>query len=162
MYSVIRFCVFAENVLIIGMRQEFWNTIDHRVHRAVLTSYLERRREGDVSPNTRHETSDLFDHASRDRPRSVHKNSSVEFKSRGQVSRRAVLSKLAELVQFFVTRAVILLEKHGITTILREYSAMRDDPAAEAKGVLGDNTIFWPIYDAKIALHKALRCRSIP
>ena len=35
----------------------------------------------------------------------------------------------------------------------REYSAMRDGPAAEARGVLGENTIFGPIHDAKITLH---------
>ena len=29
---------------------------------------------------------------------------------------------------------------------------MRDDLAAEAKGVLGDNTIFGPIHDAKNSL----------
>ena len=49
-----------------------------------------------------------------------------------------------------VTPPVNLGAKHGITTVRREYSAMRDDPAAEAKGVLGDNTIFGPIDDAKI------------
>ena len=34
----------------------------------------------------------------------------------------------------------------------RESSAMRDDPTAEAKGVLGENTIFGPIHNAKISL----------
>ena len=64
------------------------------IYRAVLTGYLARRREGkNVSPNinlsisqelvtklTRHETSDVFDHASRDRPRCT-RDTSVEFKS---------------------------------------------------------------------------------
>ena len=82
--------------------------------RAVLTWYLERRREVDnVSPNTnlnvskelwtkptRHETSDLFDHASRDRPRSLHTNTSVEFKSLGQASGEAGISKLVEVEHF--------------------------------------------------------------
>ena len=58
---------------------------------------LGKRSEGDtVSPNTdlnlsqesvakltRHETSDLFDQASGDRPRSIHTNTSVELKSPG-------------------------------------------------------------------------------
>ena len=57
------------------------------IYMPVLTRYLDGRCEGDnVSPNsnlnfsqefvtklTMQETSDLFDHASRDRPRSVHK-----------------------------------------------------------------------------------------
>ena len=75
--------------------------------------YPERRSEGDeVSPDTnlnisqelvtkftRHETSALFHMASRNRPRSVHKNSSVEFKSPGQVSREAGFSKPLEVGQ---------------------------------------------------------------
>ena len=39
-----------------------------------------------------------------------------------------------------------------ITTTCREDTAMRDGPAADAKSVLGDNTISGPIYDARIAL----------
>ena len=44
---------------------------------------------------------------------------------------------------------------HRITTIrfAGEYSALRDDTAAEAKGALGDNTISFPIHDARISLH---------
>ena len=34
----------------------------------------------------------------------------------------------------------------------REDTAMRDDPAADAKSALGDNTISWPIHDARITL----------
>ena len=30
---------------------------------------------------------------------------------------------------------------------------MRDNPTTAPKGVLGDNTIFGPIHDAKITLH---------
>ena len=41
----------------------------------------------------------------------------------------------------------------GITTTCREYSATRDDPATEAKGVLGDDTTCGAIHDAKITLH---------
>ena len=40
-----------------------------------------------------------------------------------------------------------------ITTTCREHSATRDDPTAEAKGVLGDNTIFGPVHDAQNTLH---------
>ena len=77
-------------------------------YRAVLTWYLERRSEDDNVPaNTyldisqelgtklsRCETLDLLDMVSRNRQCSVHKNISVEFKSRGQVSREARFSKL--------------------------------------------------------------------
>ena len=89
---------------------------------------------------------------SSDGPHSVHKNTSVEFKSRRQVSREAGFSKSVEVRQFFVSRPAVLLEQHGITTTFRKYSAMRDDFAAEAKAVLGDNTIFGLIHDAKISL----------
>ena len=45
---------------------------------------------------------------------------------------------------------MILLTHLGTATTCREYSAVRDDSTAEAKGVLGDITIFGPIHDAKI------------
>ena len=82
---------------------------------------------------------------------SIQTNKSVEFKRRRQVSREAGFSKSVEVEQFFVTRPAILLEGHGITTTCREYSAMRDDVAAEAKGVVEDNTIFGPIHNAMIS-----------
>ena len=72
-----------------------------------------------VTKRPRDETSDFFDMTSRSRPRSVHKNSSVEFRSRGQVSREAGFSKLVEFNQYFVTRLKILLAKQGITTTCR-------------------------------------------
>ena len=139
------------------------------MYRTVLTRYLERRCEGDnASPNTnlnisqepvtkltRHETSDYFNVASRDRSRSVNKNGSVEFKSQGQVSREAGFSKPVKVGHHFVIWPQILLEEHGITTSCREYSAMRGDPATEAKGVFTDNRIFGSIHDAKfITLHR--------
>ena len=72
---------------------------------------------------------------------------------------------LVEVEQNFVSRPVIPLTNEGITMTCREHSAMRDGPAAEAKGALGDKTIFGPVHDAKIALQMddtALRCRSVP
>ena len=101
---------------------------------------------------TRHETKDLFDQVSRNGPHSFTKNTSVEFKSRRLVSREAGFSKSVEVRQFFGSWPLVLLQQHGITTTFRKYSAMRDDLAAEAKSVLGDNTIFGPIHDAKISL----------
>ena len=68
---------------------------------------------------TRHETKDLFDQVSSDGPHSVNNNTSVEFKSRRQVSREAGFSKSVEVRQFFVSRPAVLLEQHGITTTFR-------------------------------------------
>ena len=53
----------------------------------------------------------------------------------------------------FVTRPTffLLLTKHRITTTCREYSAMRDDTTAEAKGVVvGDNNNIF--LDAQVPL----------
>ena len=98
------------------------------ISRAVLIWYCGRRSEDDhISPNTnlnisqdtvtnlsRHETPHLFDLASTTRPRSVHNwNSSFEFKSWIQVSRKAGVSKPVEVGQYFVTRPVALLRKEG-------------------------------------------------
>ena len=58
---------------------------------------------------TRHEASDLFDQVSRNGQRSVHKNTSVEFKSHRQVCREARLSKSMEVGQFFETLPAIAL-----------------------------------------------------
>ena len=35
----------------------------------------------------------------------------------------------------------------------REYSSMRDDSTAEARGVLGNDTLFVPIHDARFTVH---------
>ena len=105
-----------------------------------------------VTKLTVHETSDLLDQAFRNGQRSIHEITSVECKSWGQVSREAGFLKSVEVGHFFVTRPALVLEEHGITTTCREYSAKRDDTAAEAKGVLGDNTIFGPIHDARRSL----------
>ena len=50
-----------------------------------------------VTKLTRHETSDLNFLASRNRSRLIHKNTSVEFKGRGQVSREAGFTKSVEM-----------------------------------------------------------------
>ena len=64
----------------------------------------------------------------------------MEPKSRRQVSREAGFTKSVEVEQFFVTQTAIVLKGQGTTRTCREYSAMRDGPDAEVKGVLGDNT----------------------
>ena len=51
--------------------------------------------------------------------------------------------------QNFATRPVSRWTTVGITTTCREDTAMRDDPAAKAKSVLGDN-ISGPNHDARI------------
>ena len=93
------------------------------IYRAVLIWNRGKRSEGDnaslntnlnlsqeLTKLTRHEASDLYCLASRDRPRSVHRNTSVGFKSRGQVSREAGFTKSVEVGQFFVTRPATVLE----------------------------------------------------
>ena len=71
--------------------------------------------------------------------------------SKDQVSGEARFSKSVDVGQCFATRPESLLEQHGITTTFAN-SAMRDDPPAEAKVVLGDSTIFGPIHDARVSL----------
>ena len=90
------------------------------------------------------QTSGLYCRASRDRPRSVHSNTLVEFKNRGQVSREADFTKSVEAGQLFVTRPAIVLEGQGITTTCREYSAMRGDPDAGMKGILREKHLSVP------------------
>ena len=126
------------------------------IYKAGLTWYSEKRCEGDnMCPNTdldilqklvtkltRHETSDLYCLAPRNGQHSMHKNNSVEFKSRGQVSRRTGFSKSVKTGHCLVTRPAIVLKGQGISTTFRAYSAMRDDRDAEMKGVLGDKYHF--------------------
>ena len=77
------------------------------------------------------------------------KITSIEFKSRSLVSRDAGFSKSVEVGQFFVARPAVVLEGEWVTTTWRDYSHMRDNPKVESKRVLGDNTIFGPMNDAK-------------
>ena len=66
--------------------------------------------------------------------------------------------------RYFVTRPVILQTKEGFTTTCREHFAMREDPTAEAKCVLGDDTILGPIHDKTLdytMYDTAVRCRSL-
>ena len=115
---------------------------NHRASQSAqyLQSSFRTRSEGDnVSPNTN--SRNLPDTKPQicliKRPEidsALHTNTSVEFKSQGQVSREAGFSKSAEVRQFFVTRPAIVLEGHGVTTVCRECSAMRDDTSAEAQG----------------------------
>ena len=147
------------------------------MYRAVLVCYFGRRGEsGNVSPETNLNISDdKVTNFTRHEPRFVwscfdistafriqqKQFSSVHFKRRWQVSREAGFSKLVEGRQCFVTRPVILFIKEGITTTRCECCALRDDSAAEAKGVLGDNTIFGPIQDhftLWTALHRSAVC----
>ena len=60
---------------------------------------------------------------------------------------------LVEVGKYFATRPVILLTELGITTTCRENSTLHDDPTADAIGVLGDDTMFGPIHDAKNTPH---------
>ena len=53
--------------------------------------------------------------------------------------------------QFFVTRSAILLNDMELPRLVVNI-LMRDDPAAGAKGAVGNNTIFGPIHDARIKL----------
>ena len=81
-----------------------------------MSWYFGQRSEGDnLSPNTnlnfsqelvtkltRHETSDLLHQASKNEQRSTRKDTSMEFKSRGQVSREARFLKSVEVGPFCV------------------------------------------------------------
>ena len=121
------------------------------VETAVLSWCLERRSGGNlnishdpVTKPTRHETSDLFDHTSRNRPRTGHTNRSVEFQVLvTSLSRNSILEDC--------TSGTILCKP--TSDKCRENSAMRDDPTAEEKGALGDDIIFGPIHHAKMTLH---------
>ena len=76
----------------------------------------------------------------------------MKFESLEQVSCPAILSKSVEVGQNFVTRPENRWTTVEITIKCREDTAMRDGPAAQAKSVLGDNTISAPNHDARITL----------
>ena len=76
----------------------------------------------------------------------------MKFESLEQVSPEARFSKSVEVGQNCVTQPVSRWTTVEITTMCREDTAMRDDPAADAKSVLGDNTISGPNHDARITL----------
>ena len=76
----------------------------------------------------------------------------MKSESLEQVSRPAIISKSVEVGQNFVTQPVSRWTTVEITTMCREDTAMRDDPAADAESALGDNTISGPIHDARITL----------
>ena len=76
----------------------------------------------------------------------------MKFECLEQVSPEARFSTSVEVGQNCVTQPVSRWTTVEITTTCREDTAMRDGPAAEAKSVLGDNTISGPIHDARITL----------
>ena len=76
----------------------------------------------------------------------------MKFVTLEQVSRPAIFSKSVEVGQNSATQPVSRWTTVETTTMCREDTAMRDGPAADAKSVLGDNTISGPIHDARMSL----------
>ena len=69
-----------------------------------------------------------------------------------QACRGAEFSKPVEVRQYFLSKAVVLLKGIDITPICRKYFHLRDDRQAGQKGVIGNNTTYEPMLDARVTL----------